>query len=191
MCHSFRKCMQSIHFLHFSRSFWLAEKAGQSMLPTVKGIAGRRMLAHSSTRPRVFQIDKDIPHTRSSARALASSRDPLGDWKCMVAPPPVPVELTWPACRIFSRWTVKGNVVLYLVCRFSTILEVTCPSMPSDPRLSFEMSFPPAVHTSWLHLRACMIDDVCCHMSFKTVWSISIVSVATFVSACIRRCPAI
>ena len=74
MCHSFRKCMQSIHFLHFSRSFWLAEKAEEAMLPTVKGIPYRRhACAQFCAPPGLIKLIK-TSLVRASAWALANSR---------------------------------------------------------------------------------------------------------------------
>jgi hypothetical protein len=51
--------MQSIHFLHFSRSFLLAEKAEEAMLPTVKGIPYRRhACAQFYARPGLIKLIK-------------------------------------------------------------------------------------------------------------------------------------
>ena len=103
------KCMRSIHFQQLSSRFSVAQRAGEAMLPTVKGIPRKR-----SARPQISGgagLSKLIMTSsgRASPRAFGELKGRKRIEMLWRIASPLPVVVTQASCQILSRSTAKGN----------------------------------------------------------------------------------
>jgi hypothetical protein len=104
-----RNCMQSIQFLHRQVYFSVDNRPGQSILPTVLGLPGRR---HSRAQfyapPGLVKLIK-TSLGRASPRAFGELKGRQGIGNALERAPQSPGVLSQPCLGILSRWTAKGN----------------------------------------------------------------------------------